>query len=114
MQPKSLDAGVLEPFIGVVTPKGVAYETKSVATGLGAMLLNQLVETNTRAFEYKLSQKEALDLLRKCMELSLYRDCTADSEFDLTSINADDGTVMLDPEIIVGNWDVADASGHYE
>uniref|UniRef100_A0A915EFK1 Proteasome subunit beta type-4 n=1 Tax=Ditylenchus dipsaci TaxID=166011 RepID=A0A915EFK1_9BILA len=48
MQPTTGDPTVKEPFIGVVTPRGVAYETKSVATGMGAMLLNQAVETNYR------------------------------------------------------------------
>lgn len=32
-----------ETFIGVVTQRGVSYTTKSVATGLGAMLFNQVL-----------------------------------------------------------------------
>ncbi len=64
--------------------KGVAYETKSVATGLGAMLLNQLIETDVRAREAKMSRDEALNLLRKSIELSVYHDCVADFEFNLS------------------------------
>ena len=114
MQRKEFDVEVLEPFIGVITPRGVAYETKSCATGLAAMLLNQLVETNVRAKQNKLSQKEALDLLRKCMELALYSDCCADSEFDLSFVQEKEGAFILEPEHVVGNWDIAETNCQYQ
>lgn len=114
MQPKVLDTEVLEPFIGVITPRGVAYETKSCATGMGAMLLNQLVETNIKAKEYKLNKEEVLGLLRKCMELALYHDCCADTEFDLSYVEAKDGIVMLKPEQVIGNWDISEYNCQYE
>uniref|UniRef100_A0A915EG72 Uncharacterized protein n=1 Tax=Ditylenchus dipsaci TaxID=166011 RepID=A0A915EG72_9BILA len=51
------------------------------------------------------------------MELALYHDCVADQEFDLSYVEtpaADEAkklkpsVVMLKPEKVVGNWDIAD------
>ncbi|KAI1724736.1 proteasome subunit domain-containing protein [Ditylenchus destructor] len=114
MQPDSDNSEMKVPFIGVVTQRGVAYETKSVATGLGAMLLHQFVETNHRAKAGKLTRNEALDLLRRCMELSIYHDCVADQEFDISYVETAGGAALLKPEKIIGNWDIAEYNCQYQ
>lgn len=102
----------LEPFIGVVTPRGVGYATKHVATGLGAMLLHQNMETDVRHQKYQISRDEALELLRKCVEISIYRDCTADAEYDASTIEKD-GVKMEKPQVVVGNWETAEHNNQY-
>lgn len=103
----------LQPFIGVINQRGVAYSTKHVATGLGAMLLHQNIETDVRAKDYQLSKAEAAQLLRKCMEVQVYRDCTADNEFDFSVVEKS-GVVMEKPQVIVGNWESAEYNCQYE
>ncbi|VDP19819.1 unnamed protein product [Onchocerca flexuosa] len=103
----------LEPFIGVITSRGVAYRTKSVATGMGAMLLNQVIETEHRKNDGKLSKEQAIDLLRKSLELSIYHDCVADNEFEISTVDKD-GVQLGVPEVIAGNWDIAEYNCDYQ
>ncbi|VDK75160.1 unnamed protein product [Litomosoides sigmodontis] len=103
----------LEPFIGVITSRGVAYRTKSVATGLGAMLLNQVIETEHRKNDGKLSKEQAIDILRKSLELSIYHDCVADNEFEISTVDKD-GVKLGAPEFVAGNWDIAEYNCDYQ
>nr|CDQ02227.1 BMA-PBS-7, isoform e [Brugia malayi] len=103
----------LEPFIGVITSRGVAYRTKSVATGMGAMLLNQVIETEQRKNDGKLSKEQAIDILRKSLELSIYHDCVADNEFEISTVDKD-GVQLGVPEFIAGNWDIAEYNCDYQ
>lgn len=108
MQPEE-HGDKLVPFIGVITPKGVAYTATSAATGLGAMTLNQAVQDNWRARDGKLTREEAYELLRKSMELSLYHDCMADNEYDLASVDAT-GVTLEKPETLTGNWQIGETN----
>jgi|UniRef100_A0AC35GHY5 20S proteasome subunit beta 7 len=103
----------LVPFIGVITPRGVGYSTKHVATGLGAMLLHQNMETLARTTEYKMSRDDAFELLKKCMEVHVYRDCTADNEYDLSTITKD-GVKMEHPQQVIGSWEISELNNQYE
>uniref|UniRef100_A0A1I7ZK73 Proteasome subunit beta n=1 Tax=Steinernema glaseri TaxID=37863 RepID=A0A1I7ZK73_9BILA len=113
MQPEPLDYDTLKPFIGVITQRGVAYKTQSVATGLGAMLLNQAIETDVRAKKGELDEQGAVDILRKCMELTIYHDCVADDTFDVTTVSGS-GVTFRKPETIIGNWEIAEYNCQYE
>uniref|UniRef100_F1L8X9 Proteasome subunit beta n=1 Tax=Ascaris suum TaxID=6253 RepID=F1L8X9_ASCSU len=103
----------MKPFIGVITQRGVAYRAQSVATGMGAMLLNQAVETEFRKVGGRLSKDEAKALLRKCLELTVYHDCVADNEFEISTVDKD-GVTLGKPEFITGNWDIAEYNCDYE
>ncbi|VDN03685.1 unnamed protein product [Thelazia callipaeda] len=103
----------LEPFIGVITSRGVAYRTKSVATGMGAMLLNQVIETEQSKTNGKLSKDQAVEVLRKSLELSIYHDCVADNEFEISIVDKD-GVQLGKPEVVVGNWDIAEYNCDYQ
>uniref|UniRef100_A0A914WW96 Proteasome subunit beta n=1 Tax=Plectus sambesii TaxID=2011161 RepID=A0A914WW96_9BILA len=113
------DEGVKKPFIGIVTLKGVAYHPKYVATGLGAMLIQQSLETEFRKHqatygaETKLTKDEAVGLLRKAMELVYYHDCLAHSEYEIGVVTTEDAAV-LPPEELVGNWAMAETNCNYE
>ncbi|CAD5207288.1 unnamed protein product [Bursaphelenchus okinawaensis] len=102
----------LAPFIGVITQRGVAYEAKSVATGLGQMLLNESMERTIRE-EGKLTKDGALNLLRETVKLGYYHDCCADNEIDLSVVDKE-GTHLLKPERFIGDWSLAEYNCQYE
>ncbi|TKR96912.1 hypothetical protein L596_010861 [Steinernema carpocapsae] len=114
MQPEPMDYATRKPFIGVITQRGVAYKATSVATGMGAMLLNQAIETDVRAKSGDLDEAGAVEILRKCMELTIYHDCVADDTFDVTTVSNAEGVKFQKPETIVGNWEIAESNCQYE
>ncbi|KIH58919.1 hypothetical protein ANCDUO_10862 [Ancylostoma duodenale] len=78
----------------VIERQGVAYQTKHVATGIAAMLLNQAVEDEWRKKGEKLTRPEAEAILRKALELTIYHDCCADNDFELGVVDAEDGVIL--------------------
>ncbi|KAI6239304.1 Proteasome subunit beta [Aphelenchoides fujianensis] len=102
----------LVPFIGVITQRGVAYETKAVATAMGQMILTETMQRDARARDYKYTKEEALALLAKMVEIMKYRDTAATGEFDITTIDAS-GVELHKPQKVVGNWDVAHYDNQY-
>ncbi|EYC25591.1 hypothetical protein Y032_0011g1290 [Ancylostoma ceylanicum] len=102
------------PFIGVITQKGVAYQTKHVATGIAAMLLNQAVEDEWRKKGEKLTRPEAEAILRKALELTIYHDCCADNDFELGVVDAEEGVILGKQETIIGDWSIAETNCQYE
>ncbi|MFH4982281.1 hypothetical protein AB6A40_008990 [Gnathostoma spinigerum] len=108
-----LEDGNLVPFIGVITPRGVAYHTKSVVTGLGAMLLNEAVETESRKLGPSMTKDQTVQMLRKCLELSVYHDCVTDTEFEISTVDQN-GVTLGKPEVITGNWEIAEHNCDYE
>lgn len=102
------------PFIGVITQKGVAYQTKHVATGIAAMLLNQAVEDEWRKKGDKFTRAEAEALVRKALELTIYHDCTADNDFEVGVVDTDEGVIQGRQETIIGDWSIAETNCQYE
>nr|CDJ93285.1 tRNA-dihydrouridine synthase and Proteasome domain containing protein [Haemonchus contortus] len=102
------------PFIGVITQKGVAYQTKHVATGIAAMLLNQAVEDEWKKKGDKLTRAEAEALVRKALELTIYHDCCADNDFEIGVVDAEDGVTLGKQETIIGDWSIAETNCQYE
>lgn len=99
----------LVPFIGVIDSRGVAFETKAFANGLGNFILNEMLQTTVRARDYKLSKEEAVNLLRDCIKIMVHRDCSAIGEYDISAIDAK-GIETMKPEKHAGNWEIA----HYD
>jgi len=111
MQPEQFDHTKLSPFIGVITPKGVAYEAKHVATGLSAMLLNQVIETEYRS--KTMTKDEAIACLKKAHELTIYHDCVASNVYELAVVDKED-VHLSKSETITGNWLIAEYNCQYE
>jgi 20S proteasome subunit beta 7 len=99
----------LVPFIGVIDQRGVAFETKAFANGLGQFILNEMLQTSARAAEYKLSKEEASNMLRDCVKIMIHRDCGAIGEYDISTVDAK-GIEMTKQEKCAGNWEIA----HYD
>ena len=97
----------LVPFIGVISPKGLGYETKAVATAMGQMILTETMQRDARAREFKFTRDEAIALLRKMIEIMKYRDCMGGGDYDLTTIDAS-GATLERPEKLTGSWDIAE------
>ncbi|VDN38392.1 unnamed protein product [Gongylonema pulchrum] len=77
------------------------------------MLLNQVIETEQRKGDGKLTKEQAVEIMRKSLELSIYHDCLADSEFEISTIDKD-GVKLGKPEVIAGNWDIAEYNCDYQ
>jgi len=100
-----------EPFLGVMNLRGVAYHPKYLATGFGAMLIQQTMENWYRAAGEKdgktlLTKESAIELMRSCIELAYYRDTSSAPEFDILTISSTDGGVKEVTNIVpvVGKW----------
>lgn len=65
------------------------------------------------ACDGNLSRDNALKILRKCLEITIYQDCCSDSEFDITTVEATNGVVFLPIEKVIGNWEIAEKNNHY-
>jgi len=102
----------LVPFIGVVDQRGVAFETKALATGMGQFILTETMNKSARARDFKLSKDEALNLLRDCVKVMVHRDCSAIGDYDLSTVDTK-GTNLLPPEKTFGNWEIAEYSCHF-
>lgn len=102
----------LVPFIGVIDQRGVAYETKAIASGLGQFLLTETLQTSARDRGYKFTKEEALNILRDCIKVMFHRDCCAVGEYDLSTVDAK-GTELMKAEKSPGNWEIANYSCHF-
>ena len=87
-----------EPFLGDVNIRGVPNTGDFMATGFGAYLCRQKLETTFLAKE-KLSEAEAVQLLRDCQTILFYRDCAAYPEFDICLITKDGPRFLKDQNL---------------
>jgi len=112
LEPVEFRAGEFKPFIGVIQKHGTAYEVPSVATGLASMMLNQVIETELGGDSKNMSREQALNILRKAMEITYYRDCYAENEYSLSFIEKGESS-FLTTEKLVGRWDIAEKDNQY-
>jgi len=108
------EKGVDTPFIGIVTQRGVAYPSRHVATGFGAMLLNQLIETEYKKKAEKLTKDEAVEIMKKALEISVYHDCTASNDFEVGTVDAVSGVTLGKQETVIGDWQIAETNCQYQ
>ncbi|XP_037814362.1 proteasome subunit beta type-4 [Lucilia sericata] len=74
------------PFLGHVDLRGRAYEDDVVATGFGKHLALPLVREQLVEGQ-KLTQQQASEVLRKCMEVLYYRDCRSMPKYTVAVCN---------------------------
>ncbi|CDW55989.1 proteasome beta 4 subunit [Trichuris trichiura] len=98
-----------EPYLGTVNLLGVSYTNKYVATGLGSYLVQQLLEnalSKRKEEASTLSRKEAMQLMRECIEILYERDTLAHYEYEVGVVDKEGCTIY--PHLTVsGKWDYA-------
>jgi len=66
-----------EPFLGEIDKIGTAFVDEQIASGYGAYLalplLRKTIDEKREKFNSKLTKNEAVELLKKCMEVLYYR-----------------------------------------
>lgn len=66
-----------EPFLGEIDKLGTAFSDEQIASGYGAYialpLLRQAIDEKRLKSNSKLNKQEAIELLKKCMEVLYYR-----------------------------------------
>lgn len=66
-----------EPFLGEVDKLGTAFTDEHIASGYGAYLalplMRKAIDEKREKSNSKLTKDEAIDLLKKCMEVLYYR-----------------------------------------
>lgn len=65
------------PFLGEIDKLGTAFVDEQIASGYGAYLalplMRKAIDEKREKFNSKLTKDEAIDLLKKCMEVLYYR-----------------------------------------
>jgi len=101
------------PFLSVLNLRGVAYSTKYVATGIGAMLIRQTMENEFRAANgggankenVRMTRAEAIQLMHTCVEVAQYRDCLASPKFEIVTVCPGEGVQRVPVAApAVGKW----------
>lgn len=66
-----------EPFLGEIDKLGTAFADEQIASGYGAYLalplMRKAIDEKRETSNAKLTKDEAIDLLKKCMEVLYYR-----------------------------------------
>jgi 20S proteasome subunit beta 7 len=93
-----------EPFLGHINVRGRAYTSDVVSTGFGTHLALPLL----REYSEKgaaISEEQAKEVVKKCMEVLYYRDCRGYPKYSQANINRA-GASVEDQEVNQ-NWEVA-------
>ena len=93
------------PFLGHIDFRGRAYVDDVIATGFGKHLTLPLVREKLTEGKV-LTQAEASELLRKCMEVCYYRDCRAMDAYSV-AICTKEASVVQGPFKVKQNWEIA-------
>uniref|UniRef100_A0A5S6QL85 Proteasome subunit beta n=1 Tax=Trichuris muris TaxID=70415 RepID=A0A5S6QL85_TRIMR len=105
-----------EPYLGTVNLLGVSYTNKYVATGLGCYLVQQVLEnalSKRKDENTSLSRRDALQLMRDCIEVLYERDTLAHYEYEVGVVDKD-GCTVYPPLMVTGKWDYAATIQGYE
>ena len=92
-----------EPFLGHINMRGRAYTNDVISTGFGTHLALPLL----REYSEKgpMSEHQAKDVLKKCMEVLFYRDCRGYPKYSQANMNIDGSS--LEDKDVDQNWDLA-------
>lgn len=119
MEPIKEGASQYEPFIGVVMQRGSSFNVKSLATGIGSYIANQMLESEWRKSNGQLGRDEALEIVKKALQVSYYRDCHAARHYNVAVSELDEGgnpSAVVSPksESLETNWDISErVSGQF-
>ena len=94
------------PFLGYVDLLGIAYESSSIATGLGAYMAQPIMRA---ALEKPgpMNRQGAENLLEECQRVLFYRDARSYDKYDLAVITSA-GVEIKESIPLKPNWTVAE------
>lgn len=96
-------------FLGQVDLHGTFFEDNTIATGYGAYIARPLLR---QAYKPDLSEKEARDILERCMRVLYYRDARAINRIQIGKVTATE-TVISEPFELETEWCFAEKSYGY-
>lgn len=99
-------------FLGYVDKIGVAYEADTIATGFGAYLALPLLRDSVEKNK-KMEEKEALELIDRCMKLLFYRDARSLNKYQVAVVSKK-GSEIRGPVVSTPNWEIAHLVKGYE
>jgi len=92
-----------EPFLGHINFRGRSYTNNVVSTGFGTHLALPILREQSE--KGPLSEAQAQELVKKCMEVLFYRDCRGYPRYSQANINA--GGCTVSKHDVAQNWDLA-------
>jgi len=99
-------------YLGVVNMVGVAFEGDCVATGFGAYLALPVMRDACEKNK-KMTEKDAIELLERCMKLLYYRDARSLNKYQIAVVTKK-GTEVRGPVSANPNWEIAHMVKGYE
>jgi len=102
------------PFLGYVDKLGMAYEDRSIACGYGAYIAQPLMREQLEKAGGPLTEKEAKDLIHRCMTVLYYRDARSWNNYELATVTKDRVAEISEPLRVTGDWGIADQVKGYE
>lgn len=98
------------PFLAAADLLGTTYSSPSLATGFGAMLAQPIMRRYAPDEETaaKLSQEEAVNVIKECMKVLFYRDARSLDSYSLAVITKDGVELKEDEKLENQSWAFAE------
>lgn len=98
------------PFLAAVDLLGTTYTSPSLATGFGAHLAQPIMRQYAPDEEAakKLTQDEAVEIIRKCMKVLFYRDARSMDTYSLAIVTKDGVNLSENEKLEEQSWAFAD------
>jgi 20S proteasome subunit beta 7 len=92
-------------FLGQTDYLGTHFEDTTIATGYGAYIAQPILRkfVQDKGGYENISEQEAVNVLRKCLEVLFYRDARAADKVQIAVVN-DQGPTINPPEVLDTKW----------
>lgn len=99
-----------KPFLAATDLLGSTYSSPSLATGFGSMLAQPIMRRHAPDEESaaKLTQEEAIKIIRECMKVLFYRDARSLDSYSLAIITKDGVKLTNDEKLEDQSWAFAE------
>lgn len=102
-----------KPFLGLADRLGTAYVSPHISSGFGNYLAIPLLREEYEKRDGKLTEMEAIDILKNCLEVLYYRDARSWNKYNLAIVNQQ-GSKIEGPFEFRGKWNLAHEVSGYE
>jgi 20S proteasome subunit beta 7 len=98
------------PFLASADLRGTAYTSPSLATGYGAMLAQPIMRKHaeTEADAARLSEEEAVKIVRECMKVLFYRDARSLDSYSIAVVTKEGIRLSEDEKLENQSWEFAE------